>query len=399
MVGQINFSGKANRRVVLKAGAYGFCAFCLASMPGCALFRKSEKTPTEDPSPGTATEFTEKGLIRAKRSPWFSKIDGNAVRCELCPRLCELSEGERGFCRVRENRDGDGYTLVYGNPALVQEDPVERKPFFHVLPGSRALSISTAGCNLACEFCEVWDMALVNPEEVHAYDMSPEKVIEHALLAGVPSVSYAFGEPVAFYEYMAAVADQARKAGLLNLMHTAGYIQPEPLRNIAGKLDAVNFDLKGFDAEFYREYVGGELEPVLKSLKLLHESGIHIEITTIVIPTLNDDMALISEMCKWIISELGADVPLHFARFYPLYRLSALPRTPVSTLEKARDTALDAGLKFVYIAKVTGHKGENTFCPDCGEKVISRAGFVIEEINLKNGSCSYCGSVLPGLWA
>jgi len=399
MAGKNNFSGRVNRRVVLKAGAYGLCAFCLASLPGCALLRRSEKTPTEDSLPEGAPVFTEKGLIRAKRSPWFSRIDENVVRCELCPSLCELSEGERGPCRVRENREGEVYTLVYGNPTLVQEDPVERKPFFHVLPGSRALSISTAGCNLACEFCEVWDMALVNPEEVHAYDMPPEKVIEHALAAGLPSVSYAFGEPVAFFEYMSAVAEQARKAGLLNLMHTAGYIQPEPLRSIASKLDAVNFDLKGFDANFYREYVGGEFAPVLKSLRLLHESGVHIEITTIIIPTLNDDMAIIREMCEWIVSELGADIPLHFARFYPLYRLSALPRTPASTLEKARDTALDAGLKFVYLAKVTGHEGENTFCPECGKIVISRAGFVIEDINLENGSCNYCGSVLPGLWS
>ena len=386
--------GGVNRRLVLKAGAYGFCALCLAGIGGCALLPGNEESlPPESDGEGAG-----KGFIRTKRSPWFETLGGGAARCVLCPKLCELAEGERAPCRVRQNRDGEIYTLVYGNPALVQEDPVERKPFFHVLPGSRALSISTAGCNLACEFCEVWDMALVKREEVYAYDLPPEKVVEHARASGVRSVSYAFGEPVVFYEYMSEIADYAREAGLLNLMHTAGYIRPEPLNEIAAKLDAVNYDLKGFEPEFYRRYVGGELEPVLDSLQRLREAGIFIEITNIVIPTLNDDPELIGAMCRWIIDKLGTDVPVHFARFYPLYRLSALPRTPVSTLDMARNTALDAGLEHVYIAKVTGHDGENTFCPECGEMVIKRLGFVIEETRLENGACSYCGFSLPGIW-
>ncbi len=386
---------RVNRRLVLKAGAYGFCTLCLAGIGGCALLPETNKTL---PPESDAVE-AGKGFIRARRSPWFEELGGGAARCLLCPRLCELAEGERSPCRVRQNRDGEVYTLVYGNPALVQEDPVERKPFFHVLPGSRALSISTAGCNLACEFCEVWDMALVKPEEIHAYDLPPEEVVKHARASGVRSVSYAFGEPVVFYEYMSEVAGHAREAGLLNLMHTAGYIRPEPLKEIAAKLDAVNFDLKGFEPEFYRRYVGGELEPVLDSLQRLREAGVFIEITSIVIPTLNDDPDQIGAMCRWIVDRLGADVPVHFARFYPLYRLSALPRTPVSSLDMARQTALDAGLEYVYIAKVTGHDGENTFCPGCGEIVIKRLGFVIEENRLENGNCSNCSYKLPGIWA
>ncbi len=384
-----------NRRIILKAGAYGFCALCLTGISGCALLQKPEKSLLEEPRP----EGAEMGFISPRSSPWFEDLGGGAVRCVLCPKKCELAEGERAPCRVRKNIKGSGHTLVFGNPALLQEDPVERKPFFHVLPGSRALSISTAGCNLACEFCEVWDMALVKPEEVHAYDMPPKKVVDLARSSGVSSVSYAFGEPVVFYEYMSEIADYAREAGLLNLMHTAGYIQPQPLKEIASKLDAVNFDLKGFEAEFYRRYVGGELEPVLESLKILREAGLFIEVTTIVIPTINDDPDQIGAMCRWIVDNLGADVPLHFARFYPLYRLSALPRTPVSTLEKARNRALSEGLKYVYIAKVTGHDGENTFCPECGEMVINRIGFVIEETKLNNGACGYCNYQLPGLWA
>ncbi len=389
---------EVDRRLILKAGAYGACAFCLASVGGCALFRETGEEVPADPEGAAMPDDARKGLIKREPSPWFSQLEGEHVRCELCPKACELAKDERGLCRVRENRDGEGYTLVYGNPALVQEDPVERKPFFHVLPGSRALSVSTAGCNLACKFCEVWDMALVKPEDVHAYDMPPETVIDYALSAGLPALSYAFGEPVVFYEYMDSLSEKAKEHGLLNLMHTGGYINEEPLRAIAEKIDAVNFDLKGFNEEFYREYVGGELDNVLKSLKVLHEAGVHIEITNIVIPTVNDDPGEISEMCKWIVNEIGPDVPLHFARFYPLYQLSGLPRTPVSTLERAREKALEAGLHHVYIAKVTGHEAENTFCPECNEKVIKRVGFVIEEMHLDQGKCTFCSTQLPGLW-
>ncbi len=181
-------------------------------------------------------------------------------------------------------------------------------------------------------------------------------------------------------------------------MHTAAYIRPEPLLQLCRKLDAVNVDLKSFNPAFYREVVGGELAPVLENLKLLRSAGVHLEITNIIIPTLNDDMKLIAKMCNWIAKQLGPDVPLHFSRFYPLFRLSGLPRTPVSTLELARDTAMKAGLKFVYLAKVIGHEGENTFCPGCGQAAIKRVGFVISEMNLENGACKNCGTAIPGRW-
>ena len=380
-----------SRREFLKTGAGGVGAMCLAGIFSCTQERSGQKM--------LPSQTAQKGFVRPMRSPWFRELNNAKVRCELCPKRCELAEGERASCRVRVNRKGVGYTLAYGNPALIQEDPVERKPFFHVMPGSRTLSIATAGCNLACKFCETWDIALVAPEEVHAYDMPPETVVAHARATNVRSISYAFSEPVVFYEYMVAVATLAKEAGLLNLIHTAGYIQPEPLKELGGKLDAANVDLKSFDPSFYREVIGGELEPVLGTLKWLRDAGVHIEITNIVIPTLNDDMEKISEMCKWIVSELGTDVPVHFARFYPLYKLSDLPRTPVSTISKARDTALDAGLKFVYVARVTGHEGENTFCPDCGEIVIKRVGFVTDGIHMENGKCKHCGADISGRWA
>ncbi|HSV27131.1 MAG TPA: AmmeMemoRadiSam system radical SAM enzyme [Sedimentisphaerales bacterium] len=372
-----------SKRELLKAGLCGVCAMGLARIGGLGK---------------AYGQTAEKGFMRPRQARWMTRTGNSRVRCELCPWRCELEPGQRARCRVRTNRNGTGYTLAYGNPALVQEDPVERKPFFHVLPGSRSLSISTAGCNMACKFCEVWDIALVNPEEVHAYDMPPSRIIEHVRAANLRLISYAFGEPVIFYEYMMDVAALAKEQGIINLMHTGGYIQPEPLKELSRVIDAANIDLKGFDPAFYRDFCGAEQAPVLESLKLLKKAGVHIEVTNIVIPTLNDDMKIIRQMCTWIKNELGADVPLHFARFYPLYKLTNLPPTPVSTLDNARDTALDVGLEFVYVARVTGHKGEDTFCPGCGKVVIERVGFVIDHIHLNDGKCNHCGRTVAGRW-
>ena len=392
--------GKMNRRDLFKKAGGGLCFWGLAGLlGGCAPADPGEETREEDEKAGEKGQMEKKGLINPTPSPWFTSLEENRVRCDLCPKECELEEGERALCRVRENREGEGYTLAYNNPALVQEDPVERKPFFHVVPGSRALSISTAGCNLKCKFCEVWDMALEHPEDVYAYDMPPERVMQYARDAGVRSLSYAFGEPVIFYEYMAEVAELAKEEGKLNLMHTAGYIKPEPLQEILPKMDAVNVDLKGFDPSFYQEVVGGELDTVLEALKLIREKEVLLEITNIVIPTLNDDSEQIKEMCQWIAKELGPQVPLHFTRFYPLYQLSDLPRTPVSALDQARETAFEAGLEYVYVSGVSEHEGENTFCPQCQEKIIQRAGFVIEELQVENGKCTYCDLEIPGIWS
>lgn len=398
-----------SRRVLLKCAGLGACYLGLFGITGC-LFEENGDLDTKKPGAkdvkdkGKVKEKTQitadyqKGLINPKPSPWFKELDNDRLKCKLCPFECEIEPGERARCKVRENREGQGYTLAYANPALLQEDPIERKPFFHVIPGSRALSVSTAGCNLECKFCEVWDMALEYPEDVFAYDVSSEKVIEFAKEGDLPSVSFAFGEPVIFYEYMEETAALAKEKGLLNLVHTAGFIQPDPLKKLADKVDAFNVDLKSFEPEFYREVVGGELEPVLNSLKILRDAGVHIEITNIIIPDLNDDMEKIEEMCLWIANELGEDVPLHFSRFYPLYQLSDLPRTPVSTLENAREIAMDAGLNYVYLAKVSDHEGENTFCPECHEVIIERLGFVIEEVNMEGNACGYCGHEIKGIW-
>lgn len=373
-----------SKRQFFRTALSGACA--LGLMRAGSAFARSR---TEEPG---------LGLVRPRPGKWFTEAADGAVRCELCPWRCVLASGQRARCRVRSNRNGVGHTLAYANPVLLQEDPVERLPFFHIYPGSRTLSVSTAGCNLECKFCEVWDMALASPEEVHAYDMPPDTVIEYAETADLRSVSYAFGEPVVFYEYMFEIAERARSAGFLNLLHTAAFIQPEPLKALCRNIDAANVDLKSFDPAFYRDVCGGELQPVLKSLAYMKEAGVHVEITNLLIPTLNDDMAMIERMCTWIRDELGTDVPVHFSRFYPLYKLANLPQTPVSTIDRARQTAMDAGLRYVYVAKVTGHPGENTYCPNCANIVIDRVGFIIDALNLTGGACSHCGENIPGRW-
>lgn len=379
------------RRKFLRLGAAGGCLLGL----GGTLGRAFPARGGENPSPAAP----EKGLVRPRRSPWFNQLEGKRLRCTLCPKECELKSGERGPCRVRVNRDGTGYTLVHGNPALVREGPVEQTPFYHFLPGSRTLALSTAGCPLACRFCEAWAMALTEPEEIYNYDLPPAQAVERARQAGVASLSYAFGEPAAFYEYMYNLAEKAKAAGLSNLVQTSGYFQPRPLKKLTGLLDGANVDLKGFDPGFYRDYVGGELQPVLDSILLLKEQGVHLEITNILIPPLNDDRKMVAGMCRWIRKELGPDVPLHFSRFYPLYRLSNLPPTPVPALDRARETALEAGLNYVYISRVPGHRAEDTACANCGEIVIKRMGFFVDEFRLEKGRCPECATPLPGRWA
>ncbi len=378
--------GRMTRRAFMKGCGIGACAPAAAALMSAA-------------APGSARAQTaQRGLLGQKRSPWFSPLSDGALRCTLCPRRCRVPEGKRGYCRVRGNRGGRGYTLVYGNPAIVQVDPIERKPFYHVLPASQSLSVATAGCNVACKFCEVWDMALVAPEDVHAYEMPPELIVEHALGGGAGSVSFTYGEPVVFFEYMLDTAAGAKESGLLSLLHTNGYINREPLEKLCEVIDGANIDLKAFDDDFYRDIVGGGLEPVLETLRILRKAGRHIEITNLVIPGLNDDVEDIRRMCMWIKEELGPGTPLHFNRFYPLYRLANLPPTPVSSLDAARETAMEAGLHYVYIGNVMGHEGQHTLCPGCGTELIHRVGFMIDPPRIEGGRCPDCDHSVPGIW-
>jgi pyruvate formate lyase activating enzyme len=372
------------RRDFLKACGAGICLLSVAQL---GL-----------PRPARA-KIGSKGLIKTKLSPWFTSLSGGDIECGLCPRRCRVSPGKRGFCRVRENREGEYHSLVYGNPCAVHVDPIEKKPLFHVLPSTKSLSIATAGCNLACKFCQNWEISQASPEDVYAYDFPPDRIVWMARETESRSIACTYVEPVIFWEYMTDIFRLSKEAGILNVCHSNAFVNPEPLEELCGLLDAANCDLKGFTEEYYREMCSGELEPVLETLKTLKRKGVHLELTNLVIPTRNDDPETIKDMCLWIKDNLGRDTPVHFSRFYPLYKLKSLPPTPVSTLEKAQAAAKSAGLRYVYIGNVPGHEAENTFCAGCGKMVIPRTGYMVGKMSLRGGKCAHCGCPLPGIWS
>jgi len=320
------------------------------------------------------------------------------VQCELCPNGCVLELGQHSKCRARMNKDGTLYSLVYGKPCAVHVDPIEKKPFFHFLPGTTAFSIATAGCVLSCKFCQNWQISQAKPEDTDTYDLPPEKVVSNAIAYKCRSVTYTYTEPTVFYEYMYDTAVIAKKQGIRNTMHSCGYINEKPLRTLSKFMDAADIDLKGFTEDFYSRICSGSLRPVLNSLVILKEEGVWLEITNLVIPTLNDDLKIIREMSSWIVKNLGADVPIHFSRFFPHYKLTNLPPTPIETLEGARKTAMDAGLKFVYIGNIL-HEGENTFCPKCKKVLIERMGYFVKQNYVANGKCKFCSSAVAGVWS
>jgi pyruvate formate lyase activating enzyme len=320
------------------------------------------------------------------------------VQCELCPNGCVLENEQHSRCRTRMNKDGKLYSIVYGKPCAVHVDPIEKKPFFHFLPGSTAFSIATAGCVLSCKFCQNWQISQAKPEDTDTYDLPPEKVVKAAIRYESKSITYTYTEPTVFYEYMYDTAVLAKKSGIRNTMHSCGYINEKPLRKLSKYLSAADIDLKSFTEDFYNRICGGSLKPVLHSLAVLREEGIWLEVTNLVIPTLNDNIKTIGEMSRWMVKNLGADVPLHFSRFFPNYKLNNLPPTPVGTLTDARKAAMDAGLKFVYIGNIR-HEAESTFCPHCKKLLIERIGYFVKRDNIVNGKCKFCGTPIPGVWS
>ncbi|MHC1744081.1 MAG: AmmeMemoRadiSam system radical SAM enzyme [Syntrophobacteraceae bacterium] len=365
----------------------------------CALLCASLQPPLLASLTASAQpQSLEKGRIGRKLSPYFTPLDGRLIRCELCPRQCEVAPGERGECRVRENVDGRYYSLVYGNPCAVHVDPIEKKPFFHVLPTTTSFSLATAGCNLHCKFCQNWEISQAAPEETLNYDLTPEQVIELAAKSGCHSIASTYVEPSIFIEYMLDLGRLARGAKLLKVIHSNGFICEKPLRDLCSVLDAACIDLKGFTDAYYREMTGGSLQPVLDTLKRLKEWKVHTELVTLIVPGRNDDPDQLRAMCRWIRQELGPDVPLHFSRFYPQYKLKSLPPTPVPTLELARKIAVEEGLHYVYIGNVPGSDAEHTICPRCQVRLIERRGYQVNVKELQDGRCRKCGLSIPGIW-
>jgi pyruvate formate lyase activating enzyme len=340
-------------------------------------------TPTEEPLPVSYCHTPHTGAY---------------VQCVLCPRRCMIADGERGDCRVRENRAGRLYSIVYGNPCAVHVDPIEKKPFFHFLPTAPAFSLATAGCSLRCLYCQNWTISQVPPEETQNNDLPPEQVVRAAQAYQAPVIAYTYSEPTVFYEYVLATARLARQAGLWNVVISSGYINPEPLQELCAAADAIKIDLKGYDEGFYREVCDGELGPVLQAIRAIYESGVHLEIVNLVVPSLNDSLEQLRGLAGWVARDLSPDIPLHFSRFHPEYKLTNLPPTPVERLDQARQIALEEGVRFVYIGNVPGHAGNHTYCPACGRILIERQGFAVTDYHVQAGACAYCGAPIPGVW-
>ncbi len=330
---------------------------------------------------------------------FWQTIKGNIIQCLLCPRKCVLDVNQRGVCTVRINKDGKLYSLGYGNPVAVHIDPIEKKPFFHVAPGEPIFSLAVAGCNMRCIFCQNWQISQSRPDETENYQMTPENVVDSTIKNKCRFIAYTYTEPIVFYEYMLDIAKLAKTKGLKNTMHSCGYINPEPLKELLKYMDAVNIDLKGFSEEFYKK-IGllAQLQPVLDTLKTIKQEGVWLEITNLIIPEFNDDPKKIRQMCVWIKENLGDEVPLHFSRFTPQFKLMNLPPTPIEKLEEAYNIAKEVGLKYVYIGNAPGHKYENTYCPNCGKLLVKRTGYETSEINIKEGKCEFCGYKIAGRW-
>ncbi len=328
----------------------------------------------------------------------YEKLANRKIKCKLCPRECVIDDHERGYCGVRENRGGTYYSLVYGRVAAAHVDPIEKKPFFHFLPGSQAFSIATAGCNVNCKFCQNWDISQSRPEQIQATEVHTGQLVTMAKQNRCASIAYTYSEPVIFYEYMSDAAEAGRKAGVRSAVVSNGYIQKKPLEELVRRVDAIKVDLKAFSEKFYREVVNGELKPVLDSLVTIRRAGVWNEIVYLVIPTLNDKEAEFRELAKWVKTELGPDVPVHFTRYYPQYLLKNLAPTPVETLERAKAICDAEGLHYVYVGNVAGHPGANTRCPRCRKTIVERTGLTLRNISLKNGRCPHCQTTIPGIW-
>ena len=335
-----------------------------------------------------------------KEAMFYQQIEDDRVQCELCPHFCKLNTDQIGICGVRKNIAGKLYSLVYGKAVAVHVDPIEKKPLFHVAPGSQSFSMSTVGCNFHCKFCQNHDISQVkNTDTINRFsrELSPKDLVKMAKQNNCLSIAYTYTEPTIYFEYAYDTAKIAHENGLLNVFVTNGYINPKPLEFIQDYLDAANVDLKSFSDDFYRKLVGAKLAPVLDTLKLMKKLNIFIEVTTLVIPNENDSKQELNAIASFIKNELGPETPWHISRFYPQYQLTDHSPTPISTLNRAREIGLDQGLRYVYLGNVPGTESENTYCYNCSKLLIERYGYQIIENNIQSGKCKFCGVKIDGV--
>lgn len=334
---------------------------------------------------------------RYHEASWYRKLGNGKVQCTLCPLGEVLEKGQAGACRVRFGGGDKMYSTNYGKPASLHKDPVEKNPLYHFKPGSVSLALATAGCNLSCPACQNWELSQKSVFSVKSYDLSPSEAVRYAVKNNLSSFTYTFTEPIIFYEYMVDIAREAKRRNLKNHVVTGGYVNPKPLKYLCRLVDSFSVSIKGEDDSAY----GGRLqafEVIKRTLKIIKDSGVHLEIAALTVPTISDGKSYIRNLSRWIKANLGRFTPVHFSRFYPSYKLKNIPQTPVRTLEQAREIAMDEGLKYVYVGNVPGHNFNNTFCHNCQKLLIQRVGFRVLKNRVRNGRCGYCGAVIPGVW-
>ena len=330
----------------------------------------------------------------------YEPLKEKKVKCNLCSHRCIIKDGKRGICGVRENQGGILKTLVYGKLIASHIDPIEKKPLFHFMPGSLSYSIATVGCNFKCLFCQNADISQMPSDHngmITGDLYTPEDVVNAAVKGNCKSIAYTYTEPTVFFEFAFDTAKLAHAKGIKNVFVTNGYMTSEAVHMISPYLDAANVDLKAFNKSFYKEVVKARLEPVKKTLKLMKSLGIFVEVTTLLIPGLNDDKKELEKLALFLVKSLGPETPWHVSAFYPTYRLTDRPPTPVESLVMAREIGIKAGLRYVYIGNVPSEDGENTFCYSCGKLLINRLGFSIIKNALENGRCPYCGAQIDGI--
>lgn len=330
-----------------------------------------------------------------REASFWNIIKDNKIQCNLCSHNCKIGESQGGICGVRRNENGKLYTLIYGSCSSLTADPIEKKPLYHFYPGTNAFSMGTVGCNFKCDHCQNYSISTADSNSHYMRELKPEQVVELAKERSCQGVSYTYNEPTIWHEFCYDSAKLVKKAGLYTCYVTNGYITEDALKDISPYLDAMNIDVKAFNDDFYKKVCKARLAPVLKTCELAKELGIHIELTYLVIPSLNDSIDEVKNFCNWIVEKLGNDIPVHFSRFHPDHNLTNIPATPMETLLKIYDVAKEIGVLYPYLGNVAPGDYENTLCPKCRTVCIERKGYSIDKTGFVHGKCVKCGQILP----
>ena len=373
-------------------GAMGLCAAAPA-FAGTPLYRGRDLPVKQIPG------LPVKEKIELKEALFWNPT-GAQVQCTLCPYYCQLKPGQRGPCRIRLNKGGKLYTEIFNAPAVIATNAIEQGPFHHVLPGARFLAYGTAGCNLRCKYCQNWQFSQTTAADTKNYDVSADQMVAIAKQHNCRGIMYTFTEAVISIEYTMAVAKAARKAGLVNAVVTAAWIDEEPFAALLKYIDVIRIDLKGFTEKFYKDVTAGSLEPVKRAIVAAHKSKAWLEVNNMVVHGMNDDPNTFRPMVQWLRKNVGPKTPLHVTRFYPAYKLRNLPSSPANTILKLRSIALEEGMKYVYAGNCPEKMDEYaTHCDKCGKLLLHRIGYItVDENNMKDGKCKYCGNPIPGFW-